>query len=198
MDPLVNQLKLDGMVRGNLVKELTKYSVEVGYFDFDNSNLEGPFMIYFQLDYDQSQEGIVAVALSQYDKDASLFTEVGLYTLADGQSTILQIVERGTYSISIQPIQSTVQKFQQLGMGKEKLLNNPLLHSHCFRGVYTYMIASANEHDGAHSQLVGYNKETRVRVMETLDDMRDLREFQTCHHSPMPQYFPVSDEGFEK
>lgn len=89
MDPLVNQLKLDGMVRGNLVKELTKYSVEVGYFDFDNSNDEGPFMIYFQLDYDQSQEGIVAVALSQYDKDASLFTEVGLYTLADGQSTIL-------------------------------------------------------------------------------------------------------------
>jgi len=42
------------MVRGNLVKELTKYSAEVGYFDFDTTEMEGPFLIYFQLDYDMS------------------------------------------------------------------------------------------------------------------------------------------------
>ena len=82
-DPLVNQLKKDGMVRGNLVKELTKYSAEVGYFDFDSSDMEGPFMIYFQLDYDMSQEGTVALVLSQYDSDYSTFSEIGLYTLAD-------------------------------------------------------------------------------------------------------------------
>ena len=111
MDPLVNTLRTDGMVRGNLVKELTKYSAEVGYFDFDGTDQEGPFLVYFQLDYDVSQEGVVAVALSQYDKDFSSFTEIGLYTVADSQTTVLQIVERGTYAISIQSIVSTPAKF---------------------------------------------------------------------------------------
>jgi len=64
MDPLVNQLKTNTMVRGNLVKELTKYGAEVGYFNFENSDEEGPFMVYFDLDYDLSQEGVVAVVLS--------------------------------------------------------------------------------------------------------------------------------------
>ena len=100
------------MVRGNLVKELTKYGAEVGYFDFDGRDDEGPFMIYFQLDYDVAQEGVVAVVLSQYDKDYATFTEVGLYTVSDSQTTILQIVERGTYAISIQSIVSTSAKFQ--------------------------------------------------------------------------------------
>jgi len=47
MDPLVNTLVVDGMVRANLTKELTKYGAEVGYFDFDGGNAEGPFMVYF-------------------------------------------------------------------------------------------------------------------------------------------------------
>ncbi len=64
MDPLVNQLKTNSMVRGHLVRELTKYGAEVGYFNFDNSDEEGPFMVYFDLDYDLSQEGVVAVTLS--------------------------------------------------------------------------------------------------------------------------------------
>ena len=111
LDPLVNTLTTDGMVRGNLVKELTKYGAEVGYFDFDNTDMEGPFMVYFQLDYDQSQEGVVALVLSQYDKDFATFVEVGLYEVSDSATTILQIVERGTYAISIQSIVSTSAKF---------------------------------------------------------------------------------------
>jgi len=34
--------------------------------------------------------------------------------------------------------------------------------------------------------------------METIDDMRDLREFKICHHNEMPKAFPISDEGFER
>ena len=112
LDPLVNQLKTDGMIRGNLVREMTKYGAEVGYFDFENTDNEGPFMVYFQLDYDLSQEGAVALVLSQYDKDLSLFIEIGMYTLSDSQSHLLQIVDRGTYAISIQSIVSTPKKFQ--------------------------------------------------------------------------------------
>jgi len=63
------------------------------------------------------------------------------------------------------------------------------------------MVASVNEHDGSLAGFLAFNfgsKANRVRVMETLDDMRNLREFATCHHSPMPQVFPISDEGFER
>lgn len=65
----------------------------------------------------------------------------------------------------------------------------PLLNSHCFRAVYTYMVASVNEHDGSLSGFVASNfsdKANKVRVMETIDDMRNLREFSTCRHSEMP------------
>lgn len=188
------------MVRGNLVKELSKFSgAEVGYIDFESSNDEGPFLIYFQLDYDLTQEGVVAVVLSQYDRDYSSFTEIGLYSISDSQTTVLQIVERGTYVISIQSIVSTSAKFGQLGISKQQMTHTPLLSTNCFRGVYTYMAASINEHDSVSS--IGFNnmsKANRVRVMETVDDLRNLREFETCHHSEMPQHFPISDEGFER
>ena len=42
------------MVRANLVRELSQYGAEVGYFDFDSDDSEGPYLIYFQLDYDMS------------------------------------------------------------------------------------------------------------------------------------------------
>lgn len=63
----------------------------------------------------------MAVVVSQYDGDLSMFHEVGLYSLSDSQSTVLQIVEKGTYSISIQSIVSTQMKFQQLGMSRQKI-----------------------------------------------------------------------------
>ena len=33
--------------------------------------------------------------------------------------------------------------------------------------------------------------------MESIDDMRNLREFKTCHHNELPMNFPISDQGFE-
>ena len=47
------------------------------------------------------------------------------------------------------------------------------------------MVASINEHDASMTSFVAYNfaeKANRVRVMETLDDVRNLREFATCNH----------------
>lgn len=35
VDPLVNSLTTDGMVQGKLVREISKYGAEVGYFDFE-------------------------------------------------------------------------------------------------------------------------------------------------------------------
>ena len=86
-------------------------NTDVGYFDFTKTSQEGPFLIYFQLDYDQTQEGIMGLALSQYDADSSSFRETALYSLTDSQSMVLRIVEKGTYAISIQSIASTRRKF---------------------------------------------------------------------------------------
>lgn len=126
------------MVRANLTREMTSYGAEVGYFDFDNTDQEGPFMVYFQLDYDVSQEGVMAVVVSEYDKDYAIFTEVSLYEINDSQTTVYTILNKGTYSISIQSIVSTPQKFGQIGISRKTLREKPLLRSHCFRGVYTY------------------------------------------------------------
>lgn len=74
-----------------------------------------------------------------------------------------------------------------------------MLNSHCFRATYTYMISSTNEFDSSGAMGMGqYAIENRVRVMETIDDLRGLVAFTTCHHDEMPRVFPVSDEGFER
>ena len=47
------------------------------------------------------------------------------------------------------------------------------------------MVASVNEHDGSLAGFAAFNfmdKANRVRVMETLDDIRDMSEFRTCNH----------------
>jgi len=38
--------------------------MEVAYFDFSNEGTQGPYLVYFQLDYDMRQEGPVGVVLS--------------------------------------------------------------------------------------------------------------------------------------
>ena len=94
-------LTLNEITHGSIVHELSKMNTDVGYFDFSKISSEGPFLVYFQLDYDEKQEGIVGLALSQYDGDSSSFRETALYTLSDSQSMLLTIVEKGTYAISI-------------------------------------------------------------------------------------------------
>ena len=113
---LANQLTLNAVTKGSIVHELSTLNTDVGYFDFSKTSQEGPFIVYFQLDYDQRQEGIAALALSQYDADSSNFRETALYVISDAQSMLLTIVEKGTYAISIQSIASTRKKFQQLGL----------------------------------------------------------------------------------
>ena len=57
--------------------------------------------MYFQLEYDVRQEGPLAVVLFKYDKTHSSFEQANLYEAYDGQSTLLQVVPKGTYAISI-------------------------------------------------------------------------------------------------
>ena len=57
-------LQKDGLSHDTVTRELMKYGSEVAYFDFESQDEEGPFLIYFQLNYDISQEGVVAVVIS--------------------------------------------------------------------------------------------------------------------------------------
>lgn len=135
------------MTKGQVVHELSTMNTDVGYFDFSKTTQEGPFLVYFQVDYNMRQEGVVAVALSQYDADSSSFRESALFTLSDSQSTLLTIVERGTYAISIQSIASTPAKYHSIGISDRKLKSLALTSDYCLRAEYTYLISSVNEKD---------------------------------------------------
>ena len=81
--------------------------------------------------------------------------------------------------------------------------------SDCFKADFTYLVASINEKDSSSDGAVGallnmagvvpYEQMLqRVVVMETTDDLRNLREFASCNHDEMPRRFPISDEGFDR
>lgn len=54
LTPLGNQLQVGQISTGFIFRELTAYGAEVGYFDLESDNKEGPFIVYFQLDYDMA------------------------------------------------------------------------------------------------------------------------------------------------
>ena len=75
-------------------------------------------MVYFQLDYDISQEGPVGVVLFQYLTEEMIWQEAGLFTVSDNQSMVLKVVEKGVYGISIEPIDSTKLKFESIALSQ--------------------------------------------------------------------------------
>ena len=107
-------------------------------FDTTYADSEGPFLFYFQLDYDMMQEGVVGLVLSQYDPDRRSFREVALYEMLDQQSVIVQIIEKGSYVVSVQPIASRKSKFGMIG---DSSLHRGV-QSQCFLANYTYFINS--------------------------------------------------------
>jgi len=60
--------------------------MQVASIDTTKSMSQGPFLIYFQLDYDMEQEGVVALVLSRYDTELRSLKEVSLYSLMEGQA----------------------------------------------------------------------------------------------------------------
>lgn len=86
---------------GQFVADLSSKNMVVSYFDFTTEGTQGPYLIYFQLDYEIRQEGPVALVLSKYLQEEMIWAEVGLYTLLDNQSTVLRVIEKGVYGISI-------------------------------------------------------------------------------------------------
>ena len=71
------------MKHGQLVSEINSQSMQVMNFDTTYASSQGPFLFYFQLDYDMAQEGVVGVVLSQYNTESRSFREVALYEMLD-------------------------------------------------------------------------------------------------------------------
>lgn len=124
-EEMPKQLAVGALTKGSFNLEMTTMVSTVSYFDLNSKAgikmQEGPFMVYFQLDYDMHQEGPLAVVLFKFDKGAGTFEELGLFESQDGQSMIFKIVEKGTYAVSIQSIASTSQKFTQKGLNDHTL-----------------------------------------------------------------------------
>ena len=112
-------------------------SMEVA--QFDTNGQRGPFLFYFQMDYDIQQEGVVGLALSKYDRDFNSFSEIGLFTQLENQSLLLKVIQPGVYVVSIQPIASSKNKFTSLG---KQQLN---LEESCFTANCTYLIETMSQ-----------------------------------------------------
>jgi len=109
-----------------------KLDRSISYFDTSNSHQEGPFLVWFQMEYDVRSEGVLGVVLFKFDPTANIFTELGLYEAQDGQSMILKVVEVGTYAISVQSIASTPAKYLQLGLSQAEQREDNYFVDKCF------------------------------------------------------------------
>ena len=67
-------------------------------------DLSEPSLLYFQLDFDQSQEGLIALVLSAYDSEMHSFTEISRYTQTENQVLVVETLPAGSYGLSVQPI----------------------------------------------------------------------------------------------
>lgn len=98
---LPEHLAFDEVKQGNLTYAVSANTVDVAYLDL-KSNGEGPFMFFFQIQYDPRILGVVALSLSKYDTDTSTFEQAALYrTPQDGVTQLLTVVDTGTYAIGI-------------------------------------------------------------------------------------------------
>ena len=136
---------------------------------YDDENL-----FYFQLDYDMRQEGPWALVLSSYDVSYRLFKEVAVSNLIENQATILQIVSKGTYAVSVQPIASDQHKFHTFGDAV------PRIHSQCFTANYTYLVDTIDQTKKAEASLllsmfgIFDSMEEELMILETEDDLHSL------------------------
>ena len=72
---------------------------------------EGPFLFYFQANYDASYEGTLGIGLYKYDKERLAFEEVKLMDVGEQNSWMVAMIEEGTYVVQIQSLTNTVDKY---------------------------------------------------------------------------------------
>ena len=65
-------MAFDEFKHGNLTYQVSANTVDVTYLDLKSSG-EGPFMFFFEIQYDPRILGVVALSLSKYDTDTSTF-----------------------------------------------------------------------------------------------------------------------------
>jgi len=142
-------LTFDEIKEGKLSYPVSENTVDVAYLDLKQSG-SGPFLFFFEIQYDPTDVGIVGLSLSQYDADASLFHQSALYrSPQDGVTQIFTIVESGTYAVGIQTLTSTHNMFVTHGIGHNagQAFGQNLLHQPCAGMRYTYLVASTRKGD---------------------------------------------------
>ena len=71
-------LKFDELHEGRLAYPISENTVDVAYIDL-KADGEGPFLFFFQVQYDPRVLGVVGLSLSQYQQDTSTFKQSALY-----------------------------------------------------------------------------------------------------------------------
>lgn len=75
-----NKLEFGKYMHGQLTYNTGTNLIDTSYISLETQG-EGPFFIYYQLNYDMQYEGEIALALHKYDKATTSFEENQLYVL---------------------------------------------------------------------------------------------------------------------
>jgi len=98
---LPEHLAFDEVQGGRLAYPVSESTVDVAYIDFKGDG-EGPFLFFFQIQYDPQVLGVMGLSLSKHDSETSAFNQAALYrSPQDGVTQILAVVEAGTYAVGI-------------------------------------------------------------------------------------------------
>lgn len=68
----------DQLTRGSLMYDIGDNIIDTTHIVLDSQG-EGPFLFYFNLNYDISLEGPLAVTLNKYSMDSLIFEEVQIF-----------------------------------------------------------------------------------------------------------------------
>lgn len=144
---LGEHLSIGSHQNGKISVEFGTQDSDVAFFDTSKQSVEGPFLVYFSMQFDQRQEGIMGLVLSKYDSDAMLFMEQEIFRVQDGLAQISTLVDEGVYTVSLLPIASTLRKFDFMGITESEMTNSNLFDSPCMTADYSYYIVPISEID---------------------------------------------------
>lgn len=98
-------LDYDKLTKGTVTFDTNTTISASTYINLADRN-EGPFLMYFSLEYDMRQEGPIAIILSKYSDDKTKFKEEAIFYMQEGSSQMFHVMDAATYVITIESLQS--------------------------------------------------------------------------------------------
>lgn len=100
-------MAFDEVKEGKLTYSAGSNMVDVAYLD-TKAQGEGPFIFFFQIQYDPRISGILGISLSEYDNERTVFSQAALWrTPQEGVVQLMASVRSGTLAVGIQTLSNS-------------------------------------------------------------------------------------------